>query len=90
MMNRPRGSNADEWNLFLCEHLGPMNNGSPYVAVQIAEAIEAAREVHLRASHDRLLAAVKEAIEDQAITRWNMPERYYDAIMDAIAKAEQV
>ena len=63
MIKRPSGSNADEWNLFLLDHLGPMNNGSAYVAVQIAEAIDASR-----ASHDRLLAAAKEAFN-----AWNRP-----------------
>lgn len=38
--NRPRplGSNADEWRLFLDEHQDNLD----YVAVQIAEAIDAA------------------------------------------------
>lgn len=35
---RPSGSNADEWHLFLSEHTDAL----PYMAVQIAEAIEAA------------------------------------------------
>ena len=34
---RPLGSNADEWALFLSEHEG----ATEYLAVQIAEAIEA-------------------------------------------------
>jgi len=33
---RPSGSNADEWHVFLVEHIDAL----PYVAVQIAEAIE--------------------------------------------------
>lgn len=33
---RPTGSNADEWNCFLSEHL----NSTSFLAVQIAEAIE--------------------------------------------------
>lgn len=37
-MNRPCGSNADEWCLFLTEHI----NAPEFLAVQIAEAIEAA------------------------------------------------
>lgn len=36
MMTRPTGSNADEWNLFLVEH----KDALPFLAVQIAEAIE--------------------------------------------------
>ena len=36
-MSRPVGSNADEWHLFLSEHTDAL----PFVAVQIAEAIEA-------------------------------------------------
>jgi hypothetical protein len=35
---RPLGSNADEWQLFLSEH----QDACPYLAVQIAEAIEEA------------------------------------------------
>lgn len=34
---RPSGSNADEWQLFLVEHITAL----PFLAVQIAEAIEA-------------------------------------------------
>lgn len=43
--HRPAGSNADEWHLFLSEHLdnrANFPNGLTYVAVQIAEAIDAA------------------------------------------------
>lgn len=36
---RPDGSNADEWHLFLDDH----RDALPYVAVQVAEAIDAAR-----------------------------------------------
>lgn len=36
---RPTGNNADEWNLWLQEHEG---YGAPYIAVQIAEALDAA------------------------------------------------
>jgi hypothetical protein len=51
-MTGPTGSNADEWHLFLSEHPG----GLPYVVVQIAEAIDAAR-----APNAELLAAAKDA-----------------------------
>jgi hypothetical protein len=37
---RPLGSNADEWNLFLSEH----PDATGYLAVQIAEAIEEAEK----------------------------------------------
>ena len=37
MSERPKGSNADEWNLFLTEH------SKEYCAVQIAEAIDDVR-----------------------------------------------
>lgn len=37
MTRRPKGSNADEWAMFLAEH----KDAAPFVAVQIAEAIEA-------------------------------------------------
>ena len=47
MSNRPSGSDADEWHLFLCEHLDNLAN-SPhvlaYIAVQIAEALDQAQE----------------------------------------------
>jgi tellurite resistance protein len=44
MVARPSGSNADEWHLFLLEYLDNRANfldGLTYMAVQIAEAIEA-------------------------------------------------
>lgn len=45
---RPAGSNADEWHLFLCEYLcnrpNGAGNGLPFIAVQIAEAIDAAEQ----------------------------------------------
>lgn len=40
---RPQGSNADEWHLFLAERLdnrAAFPNALPFVAVQIAEAID--------------------------------------------------
>lgn len=43
-MMRPQGSNADEWHLFLCERLdnrASHPNALTFVAVQIAEAIDA-------------------------------------------------
>lgn len=43
MNDRPDNSNADEWNLFLVEH-GVSSDHSPYIAVQIAEALEGERE----------------------------------------------
>jgi hypothetical protein len=39
-MIRPKGNNADEWQLFLVEH----SDSSAYCAVQIAEAIDDAIE----------------------------------------------
>ena len=97
-MTRPPGSNADEWNLFLLEHLGPMNNGSSYVAVQIAEAIDDARAdrvdenreliyasiKRLRASHDRLLEAAKQAVNSVD------GKELYDAIALLIAAINAV
>lgn len=80
-MNRPLGSNADEWNLFLLEHLGPMNNGSSYVAVQIAEAIDEAS-----ASHDRLLAAAKVAL---GLSYYD-DEPWFLELQAAIAAAEEL
>lgn len=46
---RPTGSNADEWHLFLSEHCCSRPNqvnGLTYMAVQIAEAIDAAARSH--------------------------------------------
>lgn len=46
-LDRPKGSNADEWHLFLCTYLdnrATFPDGLTYVAVQIAEAIDAERE----------------------------------------------
>jgi hypothetical protein len=48
---RPLGSNADEWHLFLSEHTEAL----PYLAVQIAEAIEDA-ERRGRAQVDAMAA----------------------------------
>lgn len=45
---RPQGTNADEWNLFLVEH----KDAVPYVAVQIAEAIEGHVEREAIRAHD--------------------------------------
>lgn len=45
ILSRPNGSNADEWLLFLCDHLDTDEarpKGLEYVAVQIAEALDAA------------------------------------------------
>jgi hypothetical protein len=44
---RPSGANADEWHLFLCAHLesrAAYPRGLNHVAIQIAEAIEAAEK----------------------------------------------
>ncbi len=44
---RPRGANADEWHLFLCEYMdsrATYPGGLEFVAVQISEAIEAERD----------------------------------------------
>ncbi len=42
VMRRPSGSNADEWLLFLMEHLDNQDKDSlTFMAVQIAEAIDA-------------------------------------------------
>lgn len=46
-MRRPHGSNADEWHLFLSEHLDNRANSSSalsFIAVQIAEALDEAQE----------------------------------------------
>ena len=46
-MRRPHGSNADEWHLFLSEHLDNRANspsGLSFIAVQIAEALDEAQQ----------------------------------------------
>ena len=46
-MERPIGNNADEWHEFLSEHLdnrANSPNGLAFIAVQIAEAIDAAEK----------------------------------------------
>ncbi len=46
-MSRPTGSNADEWRLFLSEHLDTRAtevDGLSFVAVQIAEALDGAAQ----------------------------------------------
>jgi restriction endonuclease Mrr len=48
MQIRPKGSNADEWHLFLCQYLdnrATSPNGLTFVAVQISEAIERAERI---------------------------------------------
>lgn len=58
-MQRPSGSNADEWNLWLCYWLqGPSQNDavpSAYLAVQIAEAMDA-QGVRLRSQAQEIEA----------------------------------
>lgn len=49
-MERPRGSNADEWALFLSE----WPNADGFVAVQIAEAIECAERDACERAIDRM------------------------------------
>lgn len=53
-IGRPEGSNADHWHLFLSEH----KDALPYVAVQIAEAIEDAerRGSYKLPGHDETMA----------------------------------
>ncbi len=64
-MKRPSGSNADEWHLFLCEHLDNRATGSGdglgFIAVQIAEAIDD------RADMRTVLMAALEALEDNDV-----------------------
>ena len=43
MSNRPSGSDADEWRLFLSESLNN-RRGLTYIAAQIAEALDQAQE----------------------------------------------
>lgn len=58
---RPQGSNADEWHLFLCHYAdnrATQPNGLTYLAVQIAEAIEARTE-RLEAELRRLRSRIE-------------------------------
>jgi uncharacterized protein YgfB (UPF0149 family) len=55
MFEGPLGSNADEWRLFLCQHLdsrATWPNGLTYMALQIAEAIDRAFEDGRRAGEN--------------------------------------
>jgi hypothetical protein len=57
MPRRPTGSNADEWHLFLCGFLdnrATSPSGLTFIAVQIAEAIDAAARSELTAENTRL------------------------------------
>lgn len=47
---RPAGNNADEWHLFLDEH----KDALPFLAVQIAEAIDDAERQALERAIDRM------------------------------------
>ncbi len=60
MKTRPRGSNADEWHMFLCEMLdsrATSPDGLTFASVQIAEAIEAA------VAEERAIRGMKTAAE---------------------------
>jgi hypothetical protein len=57
MFERPLGSNADEWRLFLCWHLDSRANhpnGLTYMALQIAEALDEAFEEGRRYGEQRV------------------------------------
>lgn len=67
-MQRPTGSNADEWALFLQE-IGVPSDHLPFVAVQIAEAIDdrhramaAARHELLQHNPDRAAEILRDAL----------------------------
>jgi hypothetical protein len=85
-MTRPTDSNADEWHLFLSEYLdnrATHPEGLPYVAVQIAEAIDDAR-----APNAALLVAAKKVMSRMPAPRGaRRPE--FDELEDAIAEAEK-
>lgn len=72
-IERPLGSNADEWNLFLEEVLG---RGNSYLAVQIVEAIEASRPVaQVREALADALDAIFDRIEISCDWRLSSEER---------------
>ena len=57
---RPAGNNADEWHAWLDEHRG---YGSPYIAVQIAEAMDAATSILRKAlARDARVEVILEAV----------------------------
>jgi hypothetical protein len=65
MIERPLGSNADEWHLFLCRHLdsrATSPNGLTYIAVQIAEAIDEAFEDGRRDGEQRAADFIEGAL----------------------------
>lgn len=86
---RPLGSNADEWHLFLTEHLDNRcgNDGLTYMAVQIAKAIDAAL-----APQTELIEAAKDIVEMVAtrdVRSFIWGSDRVEALRAAIAKAEE-
>jgi hypothetical protein len=83
-MSRPHGSNADEWHLFLSEHLDNRagNNGLTYMAVQIAEVIDEAM-----ASHDVLIVAAKDLLDTVPTPPTENGRRVFEGLRDAIWNA---
>lgn len=85
---RPAGSNADEWQLFLIEQYGI--NDCAHLAVQIAEAIDAAvrrgqREVV------RSVFALREATEDEAeYILSNLPPQPYVEYAKGFARGRKI
>jgi len=73
MTDAPTGSNADEWALFLREW------GTTYCAVQIANAIDTAREEGRRAGLEEAREEVIAKIEDCRKMQANYFQRGQDA-----------
>ncbi len=102
-MNRPAGSNADEWVLFLKywmdDHLD--QDITPFLAVQIAEAIDdqaGRKEISdLEVEIERMRAALNEIIElahypDATIARraLGMPVTDREALEQRAQSAEEI
>ncbi len=85
---RPQGSNADEWHLFLCEHLdnrANSPNGLTFVAAQIADAIEARGAIWLRTIGERVQVLVE---RDGA---WRLViDEYHDGPISHIVEPEGI
>lgn len=83
---RPSGSNADEWHLFLteyCDNRATQPSGMTYVAVQIAEAIEQAMSQELT---NYKLGFATQTEERERLQTEN--ENLRDVISEALIHAE--
>lgn len=83
---RPKGSNADEWHLFLQEH----KDALPYVAVHIAEAIEAATTHPEQASQVQDLISENRRLQFRICCQRNVISRLNDRLASQVSERERV